>query len=134
MSYTSATAQITAAVSGTVLATYSGLGNPNGVSAVAKFTYGSGGTNVTIYGQTSYDGGTTWWDVMAFRFTTSSAVKSLNARSDVAVLAAATPTVGALTVDTAVNGLLGEDFRFFLVSTGTYAGNTEVSVTPNFTS
>lgn len=133
MSYIKATAQITTPVPNTVLATYSGLGNPTGVSALASFTYGSGGTNVTIYGQTSYDEGETWWDVLAIRFTTASAAKYLNTRADVAVLASVTPTNLTLTADTAINGILGDQFRFVLASTGTYAGNTQVSVTPNFT-
>jgi hypothetical protein len=45
------------------------------VVAQAALVYGSGGTTVDAYVQTSIDGGTTWIDVIACHFTTASAVK-----------------------------------------------------------
>lgn len=133
MAYTPGTAQITTAVTNTqVGSTYTGLGAPAGVSVLANFTYGSGGTNATVYVQTSYDGGSTWWDVQCFQFTTASAVRYQSSRLDIGVLTPATPTVGALTANTAINGLLGDQLRFMMTTTGTYAGNTSISLTPNF--
>lgn len=89
-----------------------------------KFTYGSGGTNATIYFQTSFDGGETWVDMAAFQFTTASANRLQAVNLVTTVLTPATPTDGTLTVNTAVSGLIGDRVRVKYVTTGTYAGST----------
>src|SRR5215469_14788250 len=44
-----------------------------GLSAQANFTYGSGGTTVDVYIDTSIDGGSTWINIIHFtQFTTAS--------------------------------------------------------------
>ena len=102
------------------------------VNLQVRFAYGSGGTTAKVYVQTSLDQGTTWIDVYCATFTTSSAVKVVNLSALTAKTTAATPTDGALTDDTAVDGIIGDRFRVKVTTTGTYAGSTTVSVRANF--
>lgn len=94
----------------------------------AHFQYGSGGTTAKARVQTSLDGGTTWVDVACFAFTTSAARKAaaLHAR---APLAPTDVTDGALADNTVLNGPLGDRLRVKLTTTGTYGGNTRLTVT-----
>jgi hypothetical protein len=103
----------------------------HGMSAVslqARLAYGSGGTKVSVYIQTSLDGGNSWVDIACLTFTTASATKVINLSGLTPVTTAATPTDGALVDDTAVDGILGDRLRAKVVSAGTYAGSTVVSV------
>ncbi len=95
----------------------------------ANFTYGSGGTSVDAYVQTSADGGLTWYDVAQFHFLTTSATKLYNLSNRTAVTAIATPTDGALASNTSVDGILGDRLRVKWSSTGTYAGGTNLTIT-----
>lgn len=102
----------------------------NGAVAAAvqfRLSYGSGGTSVKAYLQTSLDQGSTWIDIACATFTTSSAVRVVNLSALTAKTTAATPTDGTLTDDTAVDGILGDRLRVKVTSTGTYA-NTQLSV------
>lgn len=92
--------------------------------AEAKLTYGSGGTSVKAYVQTSLDQGETWIDIMSFAFTTASASKVSAVSAAIALAAAVAPTDGSLTDNTILNGLLGDRLRVKYVVTGTYAGTT----------
>ena len=95
----------------------------------AIFVYGSGGTNATAYIQTSFDAGTTWVDVMAFQFTTATLSKMSATSQEVAPAAqAVAPTDGTLTVNTVLNGFLGDRIRLKYVTTGTYGGSTTLAV------
>lgn len=102
---------------------------PRSLTAQVNFVYGSGGTTVTVYIQISLDGGATWIDVMAFGFTTSSLKKAMNvtARTPITTPPAALND-GALTSNTAQDGILGPLVRAKLTTTGTYAGGTTVQV------
>ena len=91
----------------------------------ANFTYASGGTSVDAYVQTSLDNGVTWIDIAEFSFTTSSLRKVFNL-TNLAVTSIATPTDGALTANTCVNGILGSLYRVKYVTVGTYAATTLV--------
>jgi hypothetical protein len=122
------TQQITTALTNEVVATVTGLTDKNRVSLVAAFTYGSSGTSAKVYIQTSIDGGTTWYDIACFAFTTATAVKYLSVSALTAVNADATPTTGTLTDDTSINGLLGDRIRMVVTSTGTYAGSTSLKL------
>lgn len=93
-----------------------------------RLAYGSGGTSVKAYLQTSLDQGTTWVDVACFAATTVSAVKVYNLSALTPKTTAATPTDGSLTDDTSVDGILGDRLRVKVVSVGTYAGSTVLSV------
>jgi hypothetical protein len=119
---------ITTAVTGSVSNVVSVPKHSN-ISVVAKFTYGSGGTTVKAWLQTSLDNGATWIDVAAFAFTTASATKVSSLRRSIALAAAYVPTDGTLTDDTIKDGLLGGLYRVKYTTTGTYAGGTKLNVT-----
>jgi len=59
---------ITTAVTDQTTTPVVGLEGFQHVTAQCLFTYGSGGTGATFYLQTSFDEGTNWTDVAAFRF------------------------------------------------------------------
>lgn len=92
---------------------------------VAKMTYGSSGTTIVAVVQTSIDGGTTWYDVARFDFTTASATKYVNLSGLTAKGATAVTALGSEGV---VDGLLGSRMRAVITSTGTYAGGTLLDV------
>src|SRR5262245_54921578 len=99
------------------------------VAIEAVFAYGSGGTTATAYVQTSFDGGLTWIDVASFQFTTTSGRKVSALAADRAPASQAfTPSDGALTANTVIDGLIGDLWRCKLTTTGTYAGNTNLKV------
>ncbi len=104
--------------------------NLEGILAVAveaRFFYGSGGTSLKAYVQTTLDDGATWIDIASFAFTTSSATRVINLSALTPKTTAVTPTDGALADDTAIDGILGSALRVKLTSTGTYS-NTIASV------
>jgi hypothetical protein len=103
-------------------------GGARNVAVQANFVYGSGGTTVDAWLQTSFDGGVTWADIAQFRFTTASARKAFNLSSLTPVTTQATPTDGTLAANTAVDGLIGSALRVKYASAGTYAGGTTLSV------
>lgn len=101
---------------------------PGSISLQANFAWGSGGTTANVYIQTSLDGGTTWCDALTFGFTTAIArfVGTVNSGKSVIP---ATFTDGSLAINTVNDGLFGPLWRAKLVSTGTYAGGTTITVT-----
>ena len=96
----------------------------------AKFTWGSGGTTVDAYVQTSLDEGTTWIDVANFHFLLASATKVLTL-SSLTPVASFAPTNGSIASDTVKDGVFGNKWRVLVKSTGTYAGNTTLEVDVN---
>lgn len=101
---------------------------PTSLIAQATFTYGSGGTSVDAYLQTSVDGGTTWVDIANFHFTTTSARVLFNLNSQTSVTTQYTATDGSLTANTAKDGFLAPLYRVKLASVGTYAGSTTLAI------
>lgn len=127
-------AAVTAA--GTVTGgTVPGFGGAMQLAVQAKFTYGSGGTTTTAYLQTSLDEAASWMDVATFAFGTATATRvfrlGMGEGSGTALL---TPSDGALTDNTQVNGVLGDRFRVKIISTGTYADSTTLAVTASIKS
>ena len=120
---------ITTALTGEVRGASDGdvLAGRDGIVAQANLTYGSGGTSVAVYIQTSFDAGATWTDIAAFAFTTASARKALAVARE-SVTTDVVLADGALTGDTAVGGLLGNRLRAKLTTTGIYAGDTTLRV------
>jgi hypothetical protein len=100
----------------------------SGVTLEAEFVYGSGGTTVDAYVQTTLDGGVTWFDVANFHFTTSSANVAINLRRNTPQTTPVALTDGAMTSNTAVDGLLGSSLRVKLTTVGTYAGGTVLNI------
>lgn len=89
-----------------------------------NFTYGSGGTTLAVIVQTSLDG-VNWIDIARFDFTTASLAKIANVSGLTPVAAA---TVAGLSSQGQLDGILGDRLRAKITSTGTYSGNTSVSV------
>ena len=90
----------------------------------ASFAYGSGGTSVDAYVQTSFDGGLNYMDVAHFSFLLANKTRAFNLSGNTAVTAIVTPSVHTLAADTALDGFLGSLYRVWLVIVGTYAGTT----------
>lgn len=95
--------------------------------AQLRLAYGSGGTTVKAYLQTTLDDGTTPIDIACVVFATASEVAVVNFSALTPKTTQVTPADGTLTDDTAVDGILGDKFRLKVVSTGTYAGSTVLS-------
>jgi hypothetical protein len=94
----------------------------------ARFAYGSGGTTCKVYVQTSLDQGTTWFDVACFAFTTAGLTRVMNLSAMTPVTTPQAPADGGLADNTALDGPLGDRFRAKVVSVGTYAGPTVLSL------
>jgi hypothetical protein len=103
----------------------SGLDGMRGLTAQIALAWGSGGTTIDAYLQTSVDGGATWIDIWNVHLLTASAVAVASFFTDEAV-APFTPSDGALASNTQINGVLGNMLRLKLVTVGTYA-NTVVA-------
>ena len=99
-----------------------------GATLSARLAYGSGGTAVKVFIQTSLDQGQTWIDIACIAFTTASEHQVVNLSGLTPKTTPATPGDGALTDDTCVDGILGDRLRAKVVSTGTYVGSTVLSV------
>lgn len=94
--------------------------------AQIRLVYGSGGTTVRAYLQTSADNGDTPIDVACVLFGTASENAVLNLSALTPKTTQVTPSDGAMADDTNVDGILGDMFRVKVVSTGTYAGSTQL--------
>jgi hypothetical protein len=125
---------LTAAVTGEVITSSDDgayIGDLEGMLAATlqiKLAFGSGGTSLKVYVQTSLDQGATWVDVACAAFLVASATRVLNLSGLTPKTTAATPTDGAMADDTALDGVLGDRWRVKITSTGTYAGSTTLSV------
>jgi hypothetical protein len=93
----------------------------------ARLFYGSGGTSLKAWVQTTLDDGQTWLDIASFAFSTASAVKVINLSGLSPVTTAITPSDGAMADNTAQDGILGSAMRVKVSSAGTYA-NTIIAV------
>lgn len=88
-----------------------------------NFVYGSGGTTVDAWVQTSVDNAT-WTDVCNFHFTTASARFLFNVSSVTPVTTEYVPTDGTLTANTSKDGIVGPWWRVKYTTVGTYVGST----------
>ena len=106
---------------------------PKVLTVQANFVYGSGGTTVKAWIQTSVDDGASWMDVICFALTTASGKRVAQVNNFVAITGAAvvTPTDATLADNTILNGVLGNRMRVKITSTGTYAGNTKLDLLAN---
>jgi hypothetical protein len=101
------------------------LAGMEGLALQVNFTYGSGGTTAKVDIETSLDQGASWVPIARFAFTTASAERIMSVGQS-SKLTPYTPVT--LADDVAVDGILGDRLRAKLTTTGTYAGNTSVSV------
>lgn len=105
------------------------LGGATAITLSARLGYGSGGTSCYALVETSLDQGVTWVQIARFDFTTSGAQKILTVSGLTPRLSVA--SAGSLSADTALDGTIGDRLRATVVSTGTYAGSTVLSVRAN---
>lgn len=101
---------------------------PRNLTVQGNLTYGSGGTTIDAWVQTSIDGGTTWTDIANFHFTTAGARFQYNLNSQTPVTTEYTPTDGSLAANTSKDGILGPQYRVKYTTVGTYGGNTSLSI------
>ncbi len=99
-------------------------GAPRNLTVQGNFNYGSGGTSVDAYVQTSVDLGLTWTDIAQFHFTMASARFLFNLSAATPKTSQVTPTDGTLAANSAVDGILGGMLRVKYQSSGTYVGST----------
>lgn len=104
------------------------LEQTRGVILQADFVYGSGGTTLKAWIQSTIDG-TNWYDVACFAFLLASKRRIFNLTARTPVASIATPGDAALADDTSVDGLLGSALRVKYTSTGTYAGSSTLTIT-----
>lgn len=108
-----------------------------GLTAECVFVDGGGGTDITVYIQTSLDsiGSSTaggkpqvWFDIMCFHWLVTAGRSILSVREETVIASIATETLDALTDDTAVSGIIGTHVRARIVTTGTYTAPTTIDV------
>ncbi len=120
---------INAATTATVVTPNSYIDDLDGMLSATlqvNFTYGSGGTTIKATIETSLDQGLTWAEVARFALATASEENLVNLSGLTAVSTVYTPA--ALSDDTVKDGVLGERWRAKIITSGTYAGNTALSL------
>lgn len=125
------TAQLTSAVTNSVVTTVTGLTNMNRLHLAARFTYvtsGSPSPTLKVNVLTSLDEGSNWFTIATFAFGEASANKYLSCIGTKGVNATVALTSVALSDDTSINDLLGDRIRMTVTSTNDYASGTSVTV------
>lgn len=100
-----------------------GLVGLQSLTVSLRFAWGSGGTSVKTYLQTSLDGGNRWIDIACVVFGVLSEEQVINL-SALTPKGVTIPTDGTLADDTVVDGIIGDRIRLKAVVTGTYSGNS----------
>jgi hypothetical protein len=103
-------------------------GDPKNVIIQASFVYGSGGTTLKAWVQTSLDFGNSWIDIHCFSVAQTSLINVVNLSALTAVTTPYVATDGTLAANTVKDGVIGPMFRVKTTSTGTYAGGTTLRV------
>lgn len=121
---------ITTAVTGVVTSAVKFLSGVNVLGVHCKFVYGSGGTTLKVWVQTTFDQGLTWTDIMSFAHTTASLSRFsvVNTFPSTPIPAVTALTDGTLADNTLLSGLIGHQIRLKYTSTGTYGGSSTLSV------
>jgi hypothetical protein len=109
-----------------------GFENMMAMTVQMRFIYGSGGSSVKAYLQTTLDDDEDVpIDIACVVFQAASEVALLNFSGLTPKLTQVNPGDGSISDDTAIDGILGDRFRIKAVSSGTYAGSTVLSVDVN---
>jgi hypothetical protein len=126
--YSLADLSITTAVTSLALTPINGLEGMEELSVEFNFAYGSGGTTLKAWLQTSLSQGTRWRDLACFAATTASKQRDFSLRRTLDS-ALWTPGNGVLADDIIASSIVfGDQLRLLLTTTGTYAGGTVISV------
>jgi hypothetical protein len=94
----------------------------------ARFAWGSGGTSCKLYLQSSIDGGNIWADFACIVFGVATENAILNFSKLTPKLTQVALTDGAMADDTAVDGMIAALVRCKIVTVGTYANSTTLTV------
>lgn len=125
--YTIADYAVTTAVAALALTPIVDLEGMEELSIDFNFAYGSGGTSVKAWLQTSLSQGTRWRDLACFTATTASKNRDFSLRRTADTIFD-TPGNGTLEDDTiAASVVFGDRLRLLVTSVGTYAGGTVLS-------
>jgi hypothetical protein len=81
-----------------------------------------------VFVQTSVDNGSTWIDIMQFAFATTTVTKISGVRPYIALAANVTPTDGALSDNTILDGVIGDRLRVKTVVVGTYSSTSTLDI------
>jgi len=121
--YDLAVTAVTAPLTSQVYTPITGLDGISAACLECELLGGTGGTSIDVLAQTSFDGGTTWLDVAHFTFTTAPAKKFavINSLASKGVTAYSALSAQA---DAVNDGLLGDQLRAVISSTGTYTNTT----------
>ena len=113
-----------------ITAVISGLYGMKELVIEANFVFGSGGTTVDAWLQTSLDGGNNWIDIAQFAFLVTSLRKihTVVMPAVVATRTNVTPLDGTLGDNLIQDGILGDHLRVKLTTVGTYAGGTTLDI------
>lgn len=131
---------ITTALTAVPFVMVQGLARAKSIGFQLSFNYGSGGTHVRVWIQTSFDGGQTFWDVAAAEFLgisdnyyfNVSGLTPVTWAAGYDVLTSGTLGISGADLNPAVNdGFLGDRWRALVTTTGTYAGNTTLGIFAN---
>lgn len=122
---------ITTAQTAATTTAITGLARCQSIAIQCNFTYGSGGTSVDAYIQTSFDSGSTWVDIAEFSVTTSNYRKLYNLSALTPITSVYAATDGSLSANSSKDGLIGDQLRVKWTSVGTYAGSTSMVITAN---
>jgi hypothetical protein len=121
---------ITTAAAGTTTTPVKFQSGANYFGVHCKLVYGSGGTTIKVWVQTSLDGGLTWTDIMNFAHTTASLSRfsAVNNYPSTPLPPVTALTDATLADNTVLTGLLGQQVRLKFTTTGTYGGATTLSL------
>jgi hypothetical protein len=121
---------ITTAIATTQTMTLETVGGPPcDLLLQCAFVFGSGGTAVDVWVQTSVDGGRYGWcDIANFHFANTSASPIINLTSTTPITSPVTPTDAGLDANTCIDGLLSNFIRVKYRSTGTFSAGTSLNL------
>ncbi len=105
-----------------------GLAGANAVSLQVRLSGGASGTKINVYLQTTLDQGQSFFDVANIAFANTPGVQVVNLSALDKLTTVTAPTDGGLADNTVLDGVLGDQLRAKVISTGTYTGGTLVSV------
>jgi hypothetical protein len=110
---------------GTPITSLAGL---NALSLQVRLAGGTGGSKINVYVQTSLDQGQSWFDIANIAFANTPGVEVVNLSGLDKLTTPTAPVYLQLADNTVLDGPIGDRLQAVVVSTGTYTGNTLISV------